>query len=349
MNTFAPGVTVQAPQRSPLPFGVFSVFQPQSSQDRWIAGGITWEALTCGEVLGLPGGDVGLAVGDSFDFSHGRATYGHATPFSVQGVFESSVGGVSGETDVETFAEQHLLSGEQTRVEQALWTGDLNNVPNLAGDPSAEGYPAPELIGHGDPVAALALAEEYIGAGLGFMGVIHIPRALASVFASEGLIAARGGVMLTKLETPVVVGSGYSGSVIRVSPPLFGYRSDVTSWATFNTNDNTFSGMAVRDYVVGFDPCGVAEIEVTLDSGNGGGGGSTGPSEVTIIGTSSPLPVDVVTNPVPVSGEVNANLTNDSVPVSGSVSVSGTPNVNVANTPLPVEDVSTPPEGSTEG
>jgi hypothetical protein len=57
---------------------------------------------------------------------------------------------------------------------------------------------------------------------------------------------------------------------------------------------------------------------------------AAGSAPVTVVNTSSnPVPV---TGSVGITGTANVNVTN-SVPISGSVTLTGTPNVNVSNTP----------------
>lgn len=331
MNMFAPKVAVQAPSRSPLPFGLFSVFQAQSSAERWLAGGIHWEALTCSGAVGFPVTSGDLSAGEDSDVhdpSVGRDTYGSARPFSIHGYYESTMLNTS-EADAEARAEEHLLLNEQTRVEQALWTGDLQNYPNLVGEnlpDDVDGYAVQDL-GSASLTAALAQLEGFIATELGFAGVIHVSRHTASLLAAADLVAPRGGRLLTKLETPVVAGAGYTGSQMIVTPELFGYRSDVSSWTTANTRTNDLISVAARDYVIGFDPCGIARIEVTAGTGNGGGG--NGASEVTIVGTTSALPVEV-------QNTIDTNVTNDSMTVSGTVGLTDGTQVEIATNPVTI-------------
>lgn len=346
MAMFAPKVAVQPPARQQLPFGLFSVFQAQTSADRWLAGGVAWEALTDAGVVGLPVGISEQTGENTHDFSTGREVAGEAKPFTIFGYFEDTLATAS-EADARAKAEEHLLLHEQRRVEQAFWTGDLGNYPNLAGANDPGQYPAPSDLGSFPFEEALAELEGYLGDVLGYQGVIHVPRHLASRLTSQGMIEAKGGRMFTKLETPVVVGSGYSGDRMIVSPPVFGFRSEVETWVTADIQRNNRLATASRDYVLGFDPSGLAEVTVALETSDGNG--TSGPSEVTIIGTSGTLPVSVegtsdvnVTNtavPVSVEGSVDSNITNDTLPVSGSVSVSGTSDVNVTNEVLNVEIV----------
>lgn len=331
MVMFAPKAAVQPPVRQPLPYGLFSVFQPQSSADRWLAGGINWEALSCEGAVGLPVGTTEQSGEGIFDTSIGREILGEAQPFTILGHFEDTLA-TANEADARAKAEEQLLLHEQRRVEQALWNGDLKNYPNLSGANDPGQYPAPSDLGLFEPLDALAELEDYLAFQLGYLGVIHMPRHLASRFASLGMIVAKGGRMVTMLDTPVVVGAGYTGDRIVVTPPIFGFRNDVETWVTADIQQNTRIATASRDYVLGFDPCGLAEVTVALETSDDNGGGSTGPSEVTIIGTTGTLPVSV-------EGSVDSNITNDSLPVSGSVSVSGTSNVNVTNEVLNVEVV----------
>lgn len=57
---------------------------------------------------------------------------------------------------------------------------------------------------------------------------------------------------------------------IAASPALFGYRSDVFMPSDgqgdlLDRNTNTLFGIAERNYLLGYDPCGVAFVEIDLD------------------------------------------------------------------------------------
>lgn len=271
MTGFAPAAFVEGAPRQPLPFGLFSVLTPRPEGDgRW-QNGIEWETLTCEPVSGRsgPGCDPDFeAVGlpKNLDRNHGET--GEAAAFAVYGHHTCSPVGID-PARAQELANAHLMAREEARVEQALWTGDLGNTPNLTGD-------AVDLTGSGavSPAEALGLLEDYIAATYGSLGVIHIARGAVPILAAAFLLVPSGNRLLTTAGTPVVAGAGYPGTGPGgstpasgaawgyASPALFGYRSEVfTSSAVpgdlLDRGSNDLYAIAERSYVLGYDPCGV--------------------------------------------------------------------------------------------
>lgn len=281
MATLTPQAVVQGAAAQPLPYGLFSVFTFRpSGADRWEGGGVLFETLTCDPVHGIgswqvpPTATTGLpktltaasgAVGDQ----------GSSLPFSVYGHFACSPVGWTPE-DAQAKANEHLLRGEEHRVEQAFWTGDLANTPKLqdagATDVTVTGGGIAESVG---------ALEKYIGSTYHALGVIHMTRAAAIVGLSLGILETAGGVLRTKLGTPVVAGSGYPGtgptgqaaavhtSWMFATPALFGYRTEVFTSSNrdgdlFDRGLNNLTAVAERSYLLGFDPCGIAAALATL-------------------------------------------------------------------------------------
>lgn len=332
--------TVTRPGRTQLPYGLFSVLSPSTNGQRWESGGAQWETLTCEPVSGTPLGDNYGDLADELDggLHSGEGTenvISWALPFAVHGYFTGSPVGHSAQ-EAQALAEEHLLAREQTRVEQAFWTGDLANIPNLQGegyDAQDEPFPysAPTSIGTFDPVNAVAELEDFIATMYGSLGVLHVPRKLAVYLLNEDLFHSRGGRLYTALDTPVVAGAGYTGDTMKATPSLFGFRSEVDAYvdatAGFDRSQNNLKAIASRSYLLGFDPCGTASVTVDLTGGNEGG-------EVTF-----PDSMDV--------NVTNASLSVEEQSPISSVSVSNMPatqDVNVTNTPLPVEE-----QGGTAG
>jgi hypothetical protein len=276
MPTFAtPLAPVTAPSRTAHPYGLGSVFGWRTG-DRWEAG-VTWSSLPCEPVLGRSGAACLDDVSDTIpglpkpiDQAGGPAL-GEATPFQVFGLYRCLSVGVS-ISDAQGWAEAALIAGEETRAEQALWTGDLGNVPNLSG---ANGYDAPVDVGtFTDPVEALAIVEQSLALNIG-LGVIHMSTAMATRLARY--LDPRGGRMYTRaVGTPVVVGAGYPDGAVVGTAPLFGYRGEIFD----NSNRvgdlldrayNYMNAIAERTVLVGFDPCPVYKADVTIAAPTGGG------------------------------------------------------------------------------
>ena len=263
---FAPAAVVDPIARTALPFGLFSVVTPRPAGDQRWENGVTWEPLACGPASGIGEPDcdpetptVGLPK--AFPVSGGADD---ATAFTIYGSYECSPIGHTLDY-AQQRATEHLIAREEARAEQAVWTGDLGNTPNF----STAGT---QVGGAHDPKLAVAIAEQYIAANYGSLGVIHMPRLLASVLLTEGTLEARGTRLFTKMGTPVVAGAGYplthpdgettGENWIVVTPALMTYRSEVFT-ATNRAGDlldrqqNNLYGVAERRYLVAWDECPV--------------------------------------------------------------------------------------------
>lgn len=278
MPPLAPAPVVTGAPRIPLPFGLLSVLSAaEDSTDRWQVGGVTWETLSCDLIDGFgapecdPEGNPITGLPRLLENSGG--TDGVATTFSVYGSWNCSPISNS-QADASARAREQLLAREEARVEQAFWTGDLGNVPNLSG---ANGYAAPIDLGSGSLENALALVEAGLGRQYGSLGVIHMSRYTASLLKNR--LESRGGRMYTRLGTPVVVGAGYPDvPQIIGTGALFGYRSEIQDvsnrdYDLLNRGTNDLTALAERDYLIGFDPCPVMSATYTE-----GGGGAVDPA-----------------------------------------------------------------------
>lgn len=200
---------------------------------------------------------------------------GVASPFTVYGHFSCSPVGWT-PAEAQDFAGRHLLAREEARVERALWTGDLGNVPALQGagttDVSVAAAKLEESVG---------LLENYLATNYGSQGVIHMTRQAALVGLGLSVLTTSGGRLLTALGTPVVAGAGYPGtgpvgqvaaastSWVYATPALFGYRSEVFTSSNrpgdlLDRATNDLYAVAERSYLLGFDPCGVAAALANL-------------------------------------------------------------------------------------
>jgi len=262
MALIAPPAPVAAPARTPLPFGLGSVLGWRSG-DRWESG-VTWQSITCGPAMGRGGPecDPEQVVGLPKDFS-GERTLGEATPFVVYGHDACNMIANSFE-EAQAFATNHLLAREEERAEQALWTGDLGNVPNFSG---ANGADAPVAVGDFiDPLDALSAVEQGIAENYGSQGVIHMSRATATLLGKH--LEKRGGRLYTRaLDTPVVAGTGYPDGSIVGTPAMLGYRGDVLTASNrpgdlLDRADNTLYAVAEREYVIGIDACPIVQANI---------------------------------------------------------------------------------------
>ncbi len=255
-TSLAPNGVVTAPTRVPTPYGLDSVLQWRAG-DRFETG-ITFSSDPCGPINGRggamcwPAGESDPNLPKKFD----SPGLGEASAFVVYGSYECNPIG-TGIDEAQGFADRRLAAGEVARVEQALWTGDLGNMPNFSG---ANGFAAPVDLGSSaNAVAALAAVEQGIAEHYGAQGVIHMSRALAILVSRH--LDKRGGRLYTFLDTPVVAGAGYpDDNVIIGTPALFGYRGAAFTSSNIvgdllDRAQNVMRAVAEREYLVGIDAC----------------------------------------------------------------------------------------------
>lgn len=269
MARTVPPQLVEGAPRSPLPFGLFSALAFRPSGERW-EGGVAWEEAHTGPLGGI--GDAGYnddpaheVIGYPKELGKTSRGLQEATPFTVYGRHVCSPVGATFE-EGQRLANTHLLTREEARVEQALWTGDLGNVPNFAG---AHGATAPTDLGSATAKGAIDELELHLAKVYGAVGVMHMARNVASYLLRAGALETRGGSKLfTKLGTPVVAGTGYGIDKIVGTSALLGYRSEIiTSSETpgdlFETRQNNLTAIAERTYTIGYGPAGLAAVTIT--------------------------------------------------------------------------------------
>ncbi len=270
---FAPPVVVQGDPRTGLPYGLLSVLVPRTTSDPHWQNGILWEALTCQPASGIgdPQCDPEETIGLPKTFAAGSEE-GEATPFTVYGSYVCSPVGHDIAYAQER-ATEHLQAREEARAEQALWTGDLGNTGFAVG--------ATELTDVTGVERGIAALEGWLGSVYGSLGVIHMTREAALLGLAALALVVRGNTLYTALGTPVVAGAGYPGTdpagaapaaghtFMYATPALLGYRSEpfvggTPPGALLDRENNDLFAVVERTYVIGFDPCGVAAVEVTL-------------------------------------------------------------------------------------
>lgn len=351
-----PRTVVDAPTRAPFGLGLFSVLTPRPVGDgRWEGSGITWEPITCGPALGIGPVicDDEEVVGLPKTLVDASTVVPAADAIVVYGMHSCSPVGRTA-ADAQSLAEEHLLTREEARVEQAVWTGDLGNEPNLIGSD-------PDVLANGVGLASgVALLEEWIGREVGSQGVIHMDRFTGLLAVALDVIeVTSSGSARTRLRTPVVVGAGYQGETgpagatpddgnrwIFATPALVGYRSEVFEPTNrpgdlLDRSTNDLYAVAERRYVVGWDVCGTAAVEVAVTPLGGGGGGSTDGNADVLAALSTSTSgikskIDTATNTVTGSVSSSEGTVTDAVAasegnVTGAVS-SGTSTVTGAIT-----------------
>lgn len=272
--TVTPLDTIEGATRTAFQFGLFSVAPPRGGT-RW-QNGVQWEALTCDPASGIAL-DCEEQASD-FGFGDNEVPLGDANPFVVYGSFQCAPFGRTLE-EAQSRATLHLLTREEQRVEQAFWTGDLDNSPTLI-----DGGSATSLGTAVAPEDALGRLEDWIANNYGSEGVLHFTRGAALALVALQLVEVKGNSLQTRIGTPVVAGAGYPGTSPAgaapaagtswgyASPAVFTYRSDIFDLTSrrgdlLDRGVNVMSNLAARTYLVGYDPCGTAAINFNLKAG----------------------------------------------------------------------------------
>jgi hypothetical protein len=273
MMGFGPPEAIDAPPRLPLPYGLFSaVSLAEVASERW-ENGVTWEALTC-DPVNIVVGDCDAPEGFPKQFPENGPGIGEADAFTVYGTYKCS--GPQAVADAQVRSREVLLAREEQAAEGRLWR-------NMAMD-------NPTTVASSDAVDTLGALEKFIGDTYGSLGVIHGSRNAVTTWIGRGLVVVRGGRLETVLGTPVVAGSGYPGTAeatdpaadppvfpapaagtewVAASPALFGYRSEVFEPTTIpgdlmDRRNNDVFGVAERNYLIGYEPCGVGFAALPL-------------------------------------------------------------------------------------
>ena len=258
---FAPPQVVEAQPRQALPFGIFSALSLRESADSHWANGVEWEAMTCDPVSGI--NDPNCDTDIEFMFAD-SGLLGEASGFAVYGSYNC---GPIGRPlpKAEEMATAQLLAREEAQVEAQVW----GRLAAAAHDVNPGGAL--------DPVEALAALEDWLGGVYGSLGTIHGSRGAATILSK--FVMPSGSRLLTKIGTPVIAGGGYPGTSpagapaaagetwVLASPALFGYRGQVFNSSSrkgdlLDRGTNDLYAIAARNYVVGFDPCGVAAVRL---------------------------------------------------------------------------------------
>jgi hypothetical protein len=261
---YGPKQVVEAQPRVGLPYGLFSVVALRESGDPHWANGITWESVSCAPVTGFSAWQADPTCNtDMQKVFRGSGGRGEAVPFTAVGSYKCGAPGGPAFEQGEEFATADLLAHEQAQVEAFLWS----RFTAVATDINSGGAL--------NPAQALAALENWMGTRYGSLGVIHGSR--GAIGALDQKVVAAGSRLRTNIGTPVVAGSGYPGTGpggsapaagqtwLMASPALFGYQGASFTTAVLDQTKNDHYALAERQYVVGFDPCGVAAVRMTIE------------------------------------------------------------------------------------
>lgn len=205
------------PELTPAPGGLLGVARVMSHtareyDERWIRG-FSYEFDSRPTAIRLlTTYDETVTGGQLYDGSD-LARFLEYVPFFIESESFQSTLGLTGEDRFKRVKVQ-LEAATQKAVETELWDGaaaqgDGNNNAYLAKSPTLA------ASGAFDPYVALYYLEQAIAdSPTGESGVIHMTRDVASVLGSRILYKNmdNSGHLITRLGTPVIVGSGYSGN-----------------------------------------------------------------------------------------------------------------------------------------
>lgn len=233
-------VRVAAPPVPARSFGLFSVAPPEAPTDSHALMGLGWESLACGRlpVWGDPCWNPDLAGGAKTVAACVPQHGGDA--FTVYRYVNWSGGQLA---DGQAAAEATLAVGEQSAVEQYLWTRLLASDTGLGAGAS--------------PVLALALVEQALADNYMGQGVIHMTPTAATMLGGEYL-ERQGNRLYTIAGTPVVVGGGYvkgAPDTIIGTGVVVVRRGPVETLGAIDRNVNDVLALVERNYVIAWD-CG---------------------------------------------------------------------------------------------
>jgi len=206
----APGIT-------PTPCGLLSVARvmthtSRAYDERWIRG-FSYIYDTEGTLRILTTDDDVVTGGELFD-SEGLDRYKDYEPFYVEVEDFSSTFGLLGVDRIAKIKKQ-LEVGTQKAVEKELWDGVAATAAANTNTFLASSDADVVVAGAKDAYHALYHLEQAMSESpLGEQGVIHMTRDVASVLGSRITFGELDGKFFTqtRLGTPVIIGSGYSGN-----------------------------------------------------------------------------------------------------------------------------------------
>lgn len=207
-----------APEITPTPCGLLSVARvtthtSRGYDERWIRG-FSYIYDTQGTLRILTTDDDTVTGGELFN-SDDLPRYLDYDPFFIEVEDYSSTFGLLGVDRIAKIKKQ-LEAGTQKAVERELWDGLAADAASNSNVFLANADASVVHAGAHDAYMALYHLEQAISdSPLGEQGVIHMTRDVASVLGSR-ITFGKGEdgkfFTQTRLGTPVIIGSGYSGN-----------------------------------------------------------------------------------------------------------------------------------------
>jgi hypothetical protein len=213
----------KAPELVPSPVGLFSVARVMSHtareyDERWVRG-FAYEFDSQATVRILTVNDDVVTNGELSDPANTAANqYGDYYPFFIEVEDLRSTFGLPGEDRIATVINQ-LEAASQKAVERELWDGLAAQAASNGNSYLTKATSVTEVLNgvHNASEALYLLEGALANSPVGANGVIHMTRDVASLLGSRLVYSQDSsnpdkGQVMTRLGTPVVIGSGYSGN-----------------------------------------------------------------------------------------------------------------------------------------
>lgn len=260
-------VLIDAPVRTPAPFGLAAAATVQPLPNPQAQNGIEYETIGCGT-----SNSIGITCGNrngSKQLPAGGPELVVADPFAVYDSFRCFP-----RDDARQIATQRLARGAWSGVEKALSTGMASPLSFA----NAQVLTTNAV----DLVDALSLLEAALADVCVTGAIIHAPRAAAIELGAAGLLTRDTNVLRDPLGTAFAFGCGYGRGVdpagytmpddgtfwMYATGPMTIWRGDVqmspASGSIFVPTDNDMIVLAEQVYLVGIE-CGVFAVPVCAD------------------------------------------------------------------------------------
>ncbi|WP_282775896.1 hypothetical protein [Nocardia sp. CC201C] len=274
-----PPIIVPAPTLTPARAGLRAAAD-QVTDAANLNRGIAWEPPPCGPAHLDPATCADPPTNRVLD--DGLGALDRAEPIHTYAGFVCRAVGLT-EQEMLDRAATALASGEWTAVESAVWSSTHLRLMRDVAVP-ADDDPANTAVLSATPVSlvhGIALAEAFLAANYGGVGVLHAPRLVAAHAAAAQQISIETGRLVTALGNRWAFGAGYpntgpdgaaaaagtawlvvTGAVFYRRGPVVHRPARMTQ--AFDANTNEIRSVAERVYVVSWDDCVRAAVPVTL-------------------------------------------------------------------------------------
>lgn len=248
---------IQAPAPGARRYGLFDAATLTDSLDaRLMAAGATWAELDCGGTVNEYDAQCGTAPVK--EFTEGLGYFG-ADPYWL---YSAQRCGTVGRTpaEISDAVRRTFAGGEQTAVENVVWTGGLFGTdPALITSPATVVTPIAPGAG-----AALAALEASFYAEYGYQGTLHVHMSAHAALTDYVDRMGGAGVLTTEMNTRVAYGAGYGITGPGGEAPAAGFvwafmtpavtiqRSELIVpdvVATMNRTNNQYNALAERVYL----------------------------------------------------------------------------------------------------